>query len=78
MPKPICAALGGILAMATLAPAHAAPVAVARVHAGALPIDAHLDLPETFDPARADAPGQGQFSLVQARQGGLKGAVIAV
>ncbi|NKJ42165.1 membrane dipeptidase [Novosphingobium sp. SG720] len=78
MPKPIRAALGSLLAMAILAPVHASPVAVARVHAGALPIDAHLDLPDTFDPGRADASGQGQFSLAQARQGGLKGAVIAV
>lgn len=67
--------MGGILATA---PAFAQSAPGGAVAVVAQPFDAHVDLPDTFDPARADAPGQGQFSLALAQQGGLRGAALAV
>lgn len=70
-------ALAPALALIGAGSALAAPD-VAAIHAAALPLDAHVDLPANFDPARADRSGQGQFSLAQAEQGGLRGAALAV
>jgi membrane dipeptidase len=61
-----------------LAAREADPALVTRVHQAALPFDAHLDIPETFDPAHADTPGQGQFNLALAASGGLRGGAIAL
>ena len=68
------ALLGALIAT----PAWAAPGAAEAVHAAATPFDAHTDIPESFDPAKADQPGQGQFSLYAAAKGGLRGAAVAV
>ncbi|MCI4591782.1 dipeptidase [Sphingobium sp. BYY-5] len=51
---------------------------VTALHAAALPLDAHVDIPDDFNPARADRSGQGQFDLAQAATGGLRGAVLAI
>lgn len=62
------ASLAAALVLAAM-PVQAAPI---------VPFDAHVDIPETFDPARADRPGQGQFDLSLAAAGGLKGAALAI
>jgi membrane dipeptidase len=65
--------------LAATTPASAvAPAAVEAIHAAALPFDAHADIPDNFDPAKADQRGQGQFDLAAAAQGGLRGAALAI
>lgn len=51
-----------------------------RVHAAALAIDAHVDIPADFDgPLKpASAEGNGQFDLPKIERGGLRGAFLAV
>lgn len=71
----ILSPLAPVLAVA-LAAGPAQAHNAAAIHAAALPFDAHTDIPEDFDPAKADQPGQ--FSLSAAAKGGLRGAAIAV
>lgn len=68
---------GLTLAIAGAQPVFAADNA-ATIHAAALPFDAHVDIADGFDPAKADKPGQGQFDLALASTGGLRGAALAI
>lgn len=75
--KPLALGLCVGLMLAATPSAHAAQD-VAAIHAAALPFDAHVDLKDGFDPAKADAHGQGQFDLSLASAGGLRGAALAI
>lgn len=51
---------------------------VKRVHANAVTIDAHIDIPDDFDPRRAASDTDGQFDLPKLERGDLDVATVAL